>query len=199
MVIEFPASEKAMTPAEKRHLASLEKRIAAGLQTFREVGAALLEIRDSGLYRESHNSFEAYCAEKWGMNRVRAYQLIDSAKVVNVLGDPKELTNEAQARELAPLTDDPDTAKKVWNAVSARARETSRPVTAGLIRQVRGEVLPATGVMSDTPAPTPTDRLLQDITRLQSTWQRWKDSRPNVGERNKVNAALKRFTEAVVA
>ena len=82
-VTEIPVMD--LTPSEKRHLGALEKRIAAGLQTFREVGASLLEIRDSRLYRETHATFEAYCAERWGMNRVRAYQLIDSAKVVNTV------------------------------------------------------------------------------------------------------------------
>lgn len=187
-VTEIPVMD--LTPSEKRHLGALEKRIAAGLQTFREVGASLLEIRDSRLYRETHATFEAYCAERWGMNRVRAYQLIDSAKVVNVLGDPDELTNESQARELASLTDDPDTAKRVWAEVEARAEEAHKPVTASLIRQVKSEVIPIPGT-TVIAQQNLTDRLLQDITRLGHSYRRWRSSRPKKDERERVNAAMK--------
>lgn len=179
---------------ERRNLHRLESRISRGLQTFRDVGAALLEIRDSRLYRETHSSFEAYCAERWGMNRLRAYQLMDSAKVVTLLGDPAELTNEAQAREFATLTDQPDKAKQVWSRVTQLAQEAEKPVTANLIRQVKAEVLPTTRAPEGN---SQTDRLVQDITRLAATFQRWKASRPNIGERRRVQAAIQRFTEAV--
>lgn len=183
-----------MSPAEHRHLGALEKRIAAGLQVFREVGNALLEIRDQRLYRNTHSSFEAYCRERWSMERQRAYYIMDAAKVDKVLGSPKDLMNEAQARELAPLLDEPDKAKKVWAAVEQRAKETQKPVTATLIKQVRQEILPpenGTGELSAT------DRLLQDITRLGNTFARWRQSKPNIGERQKVSKAIKSFIESV--
>lgn len=183
-----------MTPAEKRHLGALEKRIAAGLQTFREVGSALLEIRDSRLYRDTHASFEAYCQERWSINRTVAYRFMDSAKVVQVLGDPPDLKNEAQARELITLLDEPEKAKKVWKAVEERSETTHKPVTANLIRQVRNEVLPSDTVVIEQ---TPTERLLQDITRLGNSFQRWRETKPNAGQRSKVTAALKRFIASV--
>jgi ParB-like chromosome segregation protein Spo0J len=34
----------------------------------REVGAALVEIRDQHLYRETHGTFEDYCRDKWGLD-----------------------------------------------------------------------------------------------------------------------------------
>ena len=192
--MELEATKLAgMTPAESRHLKALERRISAGLQTFREVGAALLEIRDQRLYRDTHSSFEAYCTERWGMNRTRAYQLIDSARVVQTLGEPEGLVNEAQARELAPLN--PEDAQKVWTEVEHRASETGKPVTAPLIRQVKGEVIEPNG--GSGPDQTPTDRLVQDITRLGNTYQRWKESKPNVGQRTRVNKAIKTFIQLV--
>lgn len=180
-----------LTPGEKRHLGALEKRIAAGLQTFREVGSGLLEIRDNRLYRESHGSFEVYCAERWGMPRARAYQLIDSAKVIKVLGDPSSLANEAQAREFSGLTDQPEVARKVWAAVEARASETERPVTAELIRRVKGD-LGHTNSTGHAPS-TRTGRLVQELERVGVSYHKWQDSKPNVGERNKVKAAIKRL------
>lgn len=182
-----------MSPSEARHLKALERRIAAGLQTFREVGVALLEIRDQRLYRDTHSSFESYCGERWGMNRTRAYQLIDSARVVSALGDPEDLMNEAQARELASLN--VEDAQKVWAEVEKRAEETHKPITAPLIRAVKGEVIEPNG--GNTPADTPTDRLVQDINRLGSSYQRWKDTKPNVGQRSRVNTAMKRLIALV--
>lgn len=177
-----------LSPGEKRHLGAVEKRIAAGLQTFREVGAGLLEIRDARLYRETHSSFEAYCAERWGMERGRAYQLIDSAKVITMLGDPSALTNEAQARELARLTDQPEVAKRVWALAEAQARQSNKPVTANLIRLVRADVLDPSS--NGNGHVTHTDRLITDISRLGVSLVRWKEAKPNIGQRNKVKAAL---------
>lgn len=176
-----------LSAMERRHLGALERRIAAGLQTFREVGSALLEIRDQRLYRETHPSFEAYCAERWSLNRARAYQLIDSARVMATLGDPEDLRNEAQARELASLQ--PEDAKAVWLRVEKVAEETGQPVTAPLIRRVRGEVIePNGGVGVELSA---TDRLVQDMQRLAHTYTRWRASKPNVGERRRVEKAVK--------
>ena len=50
-------------------LAECEAVIERGQQTFIEVGQALMEIRDSRLYRETHATFEAYCNERWGWTR----------------------------------------------------------------------------------------------------------------------------------
>jgi hypothetical protein len=185
-----------MTPSEKRHLGALEKRIATGLQTFREVGAALLEIRDSRLYRETHTTFEAYCAERWALNRVRAYQLIDSAKVVSVLGDPAGLRNESQARELAPLaSENPEEAKRVWSEVQSRADQSHRPVTASLIRQVLTE---STADGRPAPAvPTPAERLAMDMARVVNTYRRWLETKPSKADVRMVNAAKKSLIEAL--
>ncbi len=90
--------------ATLRTLAQLEAIIERGLQTYIEVGEALLEIRDGRLYRQSgYGAFEAYCRERWGWSRRYANYQIQAAKVAVNLGTivPK---NEAQARELAALT-----------------------------------------------------------------------------------------------
>ncbi|UHD45351.1 hypothetical protein LUX29_20540 [Aureimonas altamirensis] len=62
-----------------------EAVIHKGLSTFQEVGEALIEIRDSKLYRESHETFEVYCRDRWDLHRRRAYQLIDHAKAMEVI------------------------------------------------------------------------------------------------------------------
>lgn len=185
-----------MSPMERRHLGALERRIANGLQTFREVGSALLEIRDQRLYRETHTSFEAYAAERWSLSRARAYQLIDSASVVRVLGDPDELRNEAQARELVSL--EPKEAQAVWVRVTEVAEQQDRPVTASLIRKVKAQVIEPEREQA-VPEVSMTERLVQDIARVGNTFQRWKEAKTTAAEKRRVTAATKALIDILSA
>jgi len=104
-------------------LERLEGIIRRNLQSFYEVGRALMEIRDSGLYRDvlGFDTFEAYCRERWDFTRSYAYRLMDSASVIEVvspIGDIKP-TNESQTRPLARL--EPDQQREAW----AKAVETA--------------------------------------------------------------------------
>ena len=74
----------------------------------RDVGNALLAIRDGRLYREQHGTFEEYCKEKWGFNASRARQLIGAAAIVENLKSVTIVTpaTESQARPLAKLPPD---------------------------------------------------------------------------------------------
>jgi hypothetical protein len=113
-------------------LKELEAVIERGTKTFIEVGLALAEIRDLRLYRQTHATFEAYCAEQWGWTRQRSYQLMNAATVVKLL--PAEMStrvdNEATARELAKL--EPKEREKVLRAIERR----SERVTPAAIRAV---------------------------------------------------------------
>lgn len=116
-----------------RSLEECEAVIERGLATFIEVGQALLEIRDSRLYRESHGTFEDYCRERWGFSRVRAHQLIEGAEVAVALTTVNSAapTNEAQARELAPLKNDPPAMREALEQASEDG-----PPTAAKVREV---------------------------------------------------------------
>lgn len=94
----------ALATQEAERLADLEVTIAQGLTTFVEVGAALAEIREARLYRETHGTFEDYCRERWGMSRTHANRLVESATVVRNLA-PMGATpaNERQARALTSV------------------------------------------------------------------------------------------------
>lgn len=37
------------------------------LAEYGTVVRALREVRDAGLYKETHNDFEAYCRDRWGL------------------------------------------------------------------------------------------------------------------------------------
>lgn len=94
-----------LSDSERGRLAELEDTIGQGLDTFIDVGVALLEIRDLRLYRDTHRTFAGYVSDRWGFSRAHAYRAIDAAQVAKALspnGDDKP--NAAQARELAPLT-----------------------------------------------------------------------------------------------
>lgn len=75
-------TSQALAPNEQFRLEQCEGAIERGLNTFVEVGRALTEIRDAKLYRFGFKTFEAYCKERWEIDRSRAYQLIGQANVV---------------------------------------------------------------------------------------------------------------------
>ncbi len=107
MKIEVSNTDNMITLEERSRLYQLEETIRQGLSTFVDVGSALLEIRDTRLYRQEYNTFEEYCLEQWNMKQSRAYQFMDSAKVIGNLQSSTivELLpiNESQARPLASL------------------------------------------------------------------------------------------------
>ena len=110
-------------------LTELEATIERGLLVFVAVGRALLEIRDSKLYREQHGTFEDYCRERWGFTDRRARQLMTAAEIGTIV----PVQNEGQARELVPLLGAESEMREVWGGVSA-----SGPVTAERVREAVG-------------------------------------------------------------
>ena len=103
-------AEKPLDVIERRELRQAEAAIEAGQQTFIEVGTALMGIRDGKLYREQHKTFEAYCKERWGIERNYANKLIAGTQVVNKMVDEMgtvvPISNEAQARELGKVPEE---------------------------------------------------------------------------------------------
>lgn len=102
-----------LTTQEETRKAQLEATIERGLQTFVEVGLALMEIREAALFRPAQ-TFEEYCNQRWGWGRNYTNKLIASAKVVENLGTivPILPATESQARPLAPLA--PDLQREAW-------------------------------------------------------------------------------------
>lgn len=97
--------EIALTSSDRKELSRLEDTIERNLLSFYEVGLALTRIRDGRLYRETHETFEAYCKDRWDMQRAYAYRLIASAEVraqLSPIGDKVPQT-EAQARPLTAI------------------------------------------------------------------------------------------------
>lgn len=91
----------ALSTTEQQHLATLEHTIQAGLQTFRDTGAALAEIRDGRLYRATHATFDAYLEHRWGFTRQHAGRLIQAAEVAQVL-EPVGYTPDTEREARTP-------------------------------------------------------------------------------------------------
>ena len=126
-----------------RKLEELEAIIGRGLQSFVEVGNALLEIRDSRLYRDTHPTFEAYCKERWGMSRFYAHRLIDGAKVVEMLPVGNRPSREYQVRPLTKLP--PEQQAEAWEAAVDTApggKVTAKHVAEVVNRRTRNPALP---------------------------------------------------------
>jgi hypothetical protein len=134
------ACEKAkpvLSVTESDRLTSLEATIERGLTTFVDVGNALLEIRDSKLYRRTHDTFEAYCRERWQMSRVHAHRLIDAAEVVTNLLPIGNIPSESVARPLASLK--PVQQREVWTKAVKTAP--NGKVTAMHVAKVKAEII----------------------------------------------------------
>jgi hypothetical protein len=89
-----------LSTAEAARLVTLEETIDKGMNTFLEVGRALIEIQENKLYRATHLTIEQYMLERFSLNRNRGYQLIEAAKVVNqiaeeIKSDPVEATDDS--------------------------------------------------------------------------------------------------------
>ena len=142
-------------------LADCEAVIERGLGTFIEVGAALAEIRDAGLYREGFETFEDYCRDRWDFSRPRAYQLIDAAEMSTTVDTA--LPSERVARELAPLRDEPEQLRETW--AEAVERHGERPTAKQVHVLVQERVVRPAPTSDYTQCPTCGHRLRRDQPR----------------------------------
>lgn len=98
-----------------------EKVIEQGLATFREVGWALLAIRDGKKYRAAgFDTFEHYCLSRWHFTKQHAGRLMSAAEIVEVIESTSETEpmgslprSERQVRPLRAL-DDPAEQAEAW-------------------------------------------------------------------------------------
>lgn len=124
-----------------RSIEELEEIIGRGLETFVEVGDALAQVRDGKLYLTFAPTFEAYCSERWGLSRKRAYDLIGAAETVaelSPIGDTPMPANEAQARELRPLKGKPESAAEAMR--KANEATDGKPTAKAIADAVKDEV-----------------------------------------------------------
>jgi hypothetical protein len=138
--------------AEAKRLTELEDRIEGGLQTFLDVGGALVEIRESKLYMPEYKTFEAYCKKRWGMSVRHAYRLMDAAAVAENVSNWSQIqpASESQVRPMTGL--EPDAQREVWDRATEAAggQPTAQQVEAALIENL--EKLVEVGAVSEKEA-----------------------------------------------
>ncbi len=92
---------------------------------------SLAAIRDSGkpsqrLYRDTHDTFEDYCRDRWGFSKSRANQFIDASSRFAALEMTTTVvvlpSSERQVRELTRCESD-DQAAEVWQQVVDSKRD----------------------------------------------------------------------------
>lgn len=127
-----------MLAIQTRTLSECEAVIEHGLNTFIDVGNALLEIRDNRLYKDLYSTFEDYCRERWGFSRVHAHRYIEAAEVArNLLPIGNILpATESQARPLTGL--EPEEQREVWQ----RVIESGDKITASRVQEEVEKVMP---------------------------------------------------------
>ncbi len=126
---------------EKVRRGQLILTVEKGLSNFLAVGAALLELRSSRLYRDTHESFESFCRDVFGLARSSCDGLIRSTQTVELLVAsgvklPDGLS-EAVVRPLAslPVALQPE-AWALVEAASSKAGPTST-VSQKVVRQIK--------------------------------------------------------------
>ncbi len=140
----------------KTELKRCEKIIAGGFQGAWEAGKALIAIRDGKLYLGSHDTFEDYLRDRWGMGRSHGYRLIAASEVADILsptGDRAQLpAHESVLRPLVGLK--AEDAQAAWKSAVAKAGD-GRPVTAKLVKAAAAEFTPIKPKKTTTPAAQP--------------------------------------------
>jgi hypothetical protein len=135
-------------------LERLEGIIKTNIGAFYEVGRALMEIRDKGLYKDvlGFDTFEAYCKERWDMSKRHAYRLMDSFKVIDTVKSDQLVTpqTESQARPLARL--EPDQQREAWKQAVETAPE-GKVTAAHVYKIVRDMTEPVTKPEKPKPEP----------------------------------------------
>jgi hypothetical protein len=102
---------------ESHELERCEVVIKQGLQTFIEVGQALMTIKEKQLYRINFKTFEDYCIEKWAITKTQANRLIQASETIISLTPIGVILpqTESQTRPLTSL--EPEIQKEVWKEV----------------------------------------------------------------------------------
>ncbi|MER6844767.1 hypothetical protein [Streptomyces platensis] len=166
------ASSPTLTGEEQDNLAQCEAAVETLKGAFWAAGKALHIIRDARLYRQTHKTFDAYCDERWGMERAYADKLIRTWPIAEALFKKQGSTettpigvkklNQAQVWELVPAADswDADAAAFVYDTV---VEVNGADVTAAILKGAV-KALPKTGEFEQE---TVTERLRDYFSKLK--------------------------------
>jgi hypothetical protein len=133
-----------LTAQERVRRGQLILTVEKGLSNFLAVGAALLELRSSRLYRETHDTFESFCREVFGLARSSCDGLIRSTQTAELLmangAKLPEGISEATVRPVASL---PAALQPVsWQLIEAVSPKCgpTQPVVAKVCRVIKNAI-----------------------------------------------------------
>ncbi|MBF0277283.1 MAG: hypothetical protein HQM13_05825 [SAR324 cluster bacterium] len=155
-----------------------ETVIREGLQSFVEVGRALLRIREKKYYQAQYGNFADYCQARWNLGTSRVYQLINATYVMDNLSAHTQMAGisssadlphyeshfpriESQVRPLSRLS--PEQQIEAWKTAVERA-ETEYP-TGKEVSMVVEDLYPSSTSKSESnEVPLPP---LEDLVRAK--------------------------------
>lgn len=123
-----------LTPDEARTLTDEVKRDAERLW------AKLLELYEGGAHLTlGYSSWGDYFETEFGQHRRSGYKLLEAARVAELVPQGAPVPNGRQARELAPLLDQPAQLREAWTET---VEKTNGHPTAAAVREVVRPKLP---------------------------------------------------------
>lgn len=142
-----------LSPDETERLKHLEAIVARGLSKVTETAVALMEIRDSRLYRATHRTWSAYVRDKWQMGYARAHQLMASVAILNDLADCE--VQPRTVRSIHPLAAaNPADRAEIWNlSVEQSGGNVPSAETVQAVRDGLGARVDHSGRKTDTYVP----------------------------------------------
>lgn len=112
-----------LTLEEQSRRDQLERVIDRHLESFVETAIALAEIKRDHLWRNTHDSFTHYCADKFGRAKTQAYDLAGAGEVLASLSGMAEPLPTSN-RQVQPLRNlEPEQQQEAWRAAVATAPE----------------------------------------------------------------------------
>ena len=143
-VLDTVSSDE-LTLEEEKELLYLERTIE---RSFYEAGKALKQIRDHRLYRWQYKNFECYCQQRFGINRISAYNKIVAANTFENLftnGEQVLPNSERQVRPIVSL--EPALQCEIWHRAVQQAggKVPSGRIVRDIVQQIREK----------TPVPNP--------------------------------------------
>ena len=144
-----PEPLEQLSPSETKRFQHLLTVIKHFNKSLRETGAALAEIRDKKLYRETHPTFEAFVHDTVDLARQRAYELIDFDQTLKVLSSRDDIDVQTLTEyQTRPLRDLPPE-DKIEVVIRAKERALNGTITAELMKETKDDLL------ASRPGPRP--------------------------------------------
>ncbi|MEA5511811.1 hypothetical protein VB715_18730 [Crocosphaera sp. UHCC 0190] len=152
-----------LTDDEARDLLYLERKVE---RAFYEAGKALKEICDRRLYRNTHQTFEQYCSDRFAFKRRHPYQLMNAAEVFDNLLNSNLSSMCANGAQMEMRTNGAQTETQTNMSTIGAQSETDEMTTIGA--QIETDEMCTIGAQI---LPT-SERQVRPLTNLEPDQQR---------------------------